>query len=426
MKICVLGLGYIGLPTACMFALNGVHVRGVDINPSVVNQLRTGNIHINEPGLDDVIKRVIQEKMMTFESVPDRADVFIIAVPTPITENKQADLSFVVNAAETRLPFLEKGNLIVLESTSPPKTTDDLLVYILEKSGFKAGKDFLLCYSPERVLPGQILKELVENPRVIGGITPESSEAGKSLYQTFVKGEIFLTDSTSAEMIKLMENTYRDVNIALANEFSKLADRFGVDIINAIKIANNHPRVNVLQPGPGVGGHCISVDPWFFVDKAPDISRLIRTARETNDSQPNFVIEIIKRLLGRLEGKKIGILGLTYKPDVDDARESPSIKIVKLLQEEGVNTISFDPHTVRIAEDITCVDSIGEVFKEVDLVVMLVGHAQFKNIQPEILLQSNSRLVLDTVNAVPVAWKNFGYNIFHLGNGEDFAHYTES
>ena len=280
-RICVLGLGYIGLPTACTFATNGLQVIGVDVNVRVVETLKRGEIHIHEPGLRSIVEEAIKSGNLQVTTTPEEADAFIIAVPTPFYEDKTgdyngetyklADMRAVTSAAEAIMPHLRKGNLVVLESTSPPRTTVDLLLPILEKSGLKAGKDFHLVYSPERVLPGQILRELIENARVIGGITPESAQAGHDLYAIFVRGEIIKTDATTAEMVKLMENTYRDVNIAIANEFSRLADRLGVDVWEAISLANRHPRVRILSPGPGVGGHCISVDPWFLVETAPDL-----------------------------------------------------------------------------------------------------------------------------------------------------------
>jgi UDP-N-acetyl-D-mannosaminuronic acid dehydrogenase len=278
-RVCVLGLGYIGLPTASTFATHGLQVIGVDVNPHVVETLREGKLHIQEPGLLTLVQEALRSGKLAIAAKTEPADAFIIAVPTPFYDDKRADLSFVIAAAESILPHLKTGDLVVLESTSPPQTTAKIVAPILERSGMKAGVDFHLCYSPERVLPGQILRELVENARVIGGVTPASAQAGRDLYSVFVTGEIFVTDSTTAEMVKLMENTYRDVNVAIANEFSRLADRFGIDIWEAIGIANHHPRVKILNPGPGVGGHCISVDPWFLVEAAPDITPLIHMAR---------------------------------------------------------------------------------------------------------------------------------------------------
>ena len=250
-KICILGLGYIGLPTASMFATHGLKVVGVDVNPHVIETLRSGKLHIHEPGLGEAMQKAVESGNLTVSTVPEPADAFIIAVPTPFYDDKRADMRAVTSATEAILPHLRKGNLVVLESTSPPLTTVNLVIPILEKSGLKAGADFHVAYSPERVLPGQILRELIENARVIGGITPESAQAGHDLYATFVKGDIIKTTATTAEMVKLMENTYRDVNIAIANEFARLADRFGIDAWEAIQLANLHPRVKILSPGPG-------------------------------------------------------------------------------------------------------------------------------------------------------------------------------
>ncbi|HUV16068.1 MAG TPA: nucleotide sugar dehydrogenase, partial [Pelolinea sp.] len=281
--LCVLGLGYIGLPTASTFATHGLKVVGVDTKPEIVAGLNNGEVHLFEPGLRTLVQAALRSGNLVVKYEPEAADAFIIAVPTPFKEDKKADLDFVISAAESIVPHLRKGNLVILESTSPPRTTVDIVAPILEKSGLKAGTDFQLAYSPERVLPGQILRELIENARVIGGVDAASAEAGRELYSIFVRGEIILTDATTAEMVKLMENTYRDINIAAANEFARLADRFQVDIWEAIEIANRHPRVKILSPGPGVGGHCISVDPWFLVEAAPETAQLIRTAREVND-----------------------------------------------------------------------------------------------------------------------------------------------
>lgn len=420
-KICILGLGYIGLPTASMFALSGVQVLGVDNNPDIVKTLKNGKIHIKEPGLVEIIKEAFDKGVLIVDNNPDFADAFIIAVPTPFLDDKKADMSYVISAAESILPFLRAGNLVILESTSPPLTTENVVRPILEKSGLKAGVDFKLAYSPERVLPGQILRELVENDRVIGGVDKSSAEAGRDLYATFVKGEIVLTDATTSEMVKLMENTYRDINIAIANEFSRLADRFGVNIWEAVQIANRHPRVKILNPGPGVGGHCISVDPWFLIEAAPNLTPLIHTAREVNDSQPDFVLQITERILGSLNAKRITILGLAFKANVDDIRESPAIKVAHLLVEQGAHVMAYEPNKSNIMlTDVNIANSIEEAVEHTDIIILLVGHNQFKELDPNYLADlTSARILLDTVNCWDASdWQKAGFEIFKLGNGK--------
>lgn len=418
-SICVIGLGYIGLPTASMFANKGLRVTGVDNNPEVIKSLRAGKIHIYEPGLQQVVEDAITEGALNINEKPVASDVFIIAVPTPFYGDKKADLSYVHSAAESIVPVLKKSNLVVLESTSPPLTTIKHVQPILERSGLKAGTDFLLAYSPERVLPGQILKELVENARVIGGIDTASAEAGRDLYQLIVKGEIVLTDATTSEMVKLMENTYRDVNIAIANEFSRLADRFGVDIWEAIQIANRHPRVKILNPGPGVGGHCISVDPWFFVEAAPDITPLILNSRRVNDSQPDFVLSIVKQNLGDLIGKRVSVLGLAFKPDVDDLRESPAVEVAYKLHLAGAIVTAFEPFKPDFRHDgIQMAATLDNAVGDADAILLLVNHSQFKTIDPAYLRKlTRAALVIDTVNGWNrIAFKAAGFTFLRLGD----------
>ena len=288
----------------------------------------------------------------------------------------------------------------------------------MERSGLKAGEDFSLAYSPERVLPGQILHELIENARVIGGIDRVSAECGRDLYSTFVRGEIILTDATTAEMVKLMENTYRDVNIAIANEFARLADRFGVDVWEAIAIANRHPRVQILNPGPGVGGHCISVDPWFLVEAAPEISPLIRTARTVNDSQPDFVVRTVKRAVGSLNGCKVAALGLSYKPDVDDLRESPAIEICHKLAEEGARVLAYEPYKPEFRQNsFETATTLAAALDCADILLLLVSHTALRNLEPQVVAQlTPARLVVDCVNAWPVKeWEQHGFRVIRLG-----------
>jgi UDP-N-acetyl-D-mannosaminuronic acid dehydrogenase len=427
-KICVLGLGYIGLPTASTFATNGLQVVGVDVNPHVLETLRNGGIHIHEPGLRTLVEAALKSGKLTVSEKPEEADAFIIAVPTPFYEDKfgdyngqkykLADMRAVASATEAILPVLRKGNLVVLESTSPPRTTVDLVAPILERSGLKAGVDFYLAYSPERVLPGQILRELIENARVIGGVTPASAQAGRDLYAIFVKGEIVQTDATTAEMVKLMENTYRDVNIAIANEFSRLAERFGVDVWEAIKIASLHPRVKILNPGPGVGGHCISVDPWFLVEAAPDITPLIYNSRKVNDAQPHYVVELTRRALGSLNGKQIAALGLAFKPDVDDLRASPATEVIHLLQKEGAAVKAFEPFKPEAdLPGIAAVPTLEAALKEAEVVLLLVNHTELRALTPEKLASlTPARILIDTVNGwAGKNWEGAGFVIHRLG-----------
>ena len=437
-KICVFGLGYIGLPTASMFATHGLQVIGVDINRRVIDTLKNGGIHIHEPGLRTLVEAAVKSGNLVVASEPEQADAFLIAVPTPFQENqsqeyegrkyKLADMGAVTAAAEAIVPCLRKGNLVVLESTSPPRTTLDLVAPILERSGLRAGTDFFLCYSPERVLPGQILRELVENARIIGGVTPESAKAGHDLYSIFVSGNIIETDATTAEMVKLMENTTRDVNIAIANEFSRLAEKFGVDVWEAIRLANLHPRINILSPGPGVGGHCISVDPWFLVEAAPELTSLIYHARRVNDEQPRFVVEKVKQtflktqgaLTGtdRLDDKKIAALGLAYKADVDDLRESPATEVVHLLQEAGAQVKVWEPFKPDASiNGIEMASSLEAALQDAELLLLLVKHTEFLKYDPNgIASKTNARLVVDCVNGWErESWNAAGFEMVRLG-----------
>jgi UDP-N-acetyl-D-mannosaminuronic acid dehydrogenase len=432
-KVCVLGLGYIGLPTASTFAMHGLDVAGVDINTEVLSTLRNGELHINEPGLHALVRGAQESGRLTIHAAPVEAEAFIIAVPTPFYADQHgtyndftyrlADMRAVEAATESITKYLRPGNLVILESTSPPRTTVDLVRPILERSGLRAGPDFHLAYSPERVLPGKILQELTENARVIGGIDKASSEAGRDLYAHFVKGEIVLTDATTAEMVKLMENTSRDINIAIAMEFSRLADRFGVDIWEAINIANRHPRVKILNPGPGVGGHCISVDPWFLVEAAPDLTELITAARHVNDRQPYFVLNLVKRAVSdRLEGKRIAALGLAFKPDVDDLRESPAIETAKLLAEAGAIVRSYEPYKPNhVAPGVVPAITFEDAVRDADVLVLLVGHRELKELDPlRVKKITSAQWVIDTVGGWDrQRWTDAGFKFTRLGDGRN-------
>jgi UDP-N-acetyl-D-mannosaminuronic acid dehydrogenase len=392
-KICVLGLGYIGLPTASIMATKGYSVVGVDTDPKVVDTINHGDIHIVEPDLDILVKSAVHSRNLTASLEPQEADVFIIAVPTPFKKDKKPDLSYVEDATESIIPVLKKGNLVILESTSPVGTTASrVAVRISDRTGWKPGEDFFVSHCPERVLPGRILKELVDNDRIIGGFNRASAEAAHDLYSTFVNGNIFLTDCNTTEMVKLVENAYRDVNIAFANELSIICDRLDIRVWEVIELANKHPRVNIHQPGPGVGGHCIAVDPWFIVDTSPDHSRLIRTAREVNDSKPRFVVEKVKKQAQKFKAPVIGCLGLAYKNDVDDLRESPALDITRELIREHIGDVMVCEPYLKTFKEFG-LHPLDKVLKESDIVVLLVNHKQFYDVDRELLKE---KIVIDT------------------------------
>ena len=421
-KICVLGLGYIGLPTASMFATHGFQVLGVDANQAVVEILNNGGVHIEEPGLKTLVQAALKSGRLRISAQPTESDAFVIAVPTPIHPDKTADMRYVRSAAEDIVPYLRRGNLVILESTSPPGTTKELVVPILERAGLEAGKDFMVAHSPERVLPGRILAELIQNDRVIGGIDQASAETARELYAPFVQGTIVLTDATTAEMIKLMENTYRDVNIALANEFALLAERLGVDGWEAIEIANRHPRVNILRPGPGVGGHCIAVDPWFLVEAAPQTAKLIRQARSVNDSMPAHVVELVRRALDGVKAPVVAALGATYKADVDDVRESPALEVIRGLQEHGYIVRIYEPHVHKLPGDLndSLVQSLEAAAEGADCLLLLVNHREFASLQPASLgPMMRRRVVVDTHHCLDLeTWRAAGFETILLGSGK--------
>lgn len=411
-RICVIGLGYIGLPTATVLAGSGLTVVGVDTNEAAVTRINQGKIHITEPHLEEKVAEAVREGRLRAVTVPEPADAFIIAVPTPFMADKMADLSYVKSAAESLIPYLRKGNLVILESTVPPRTTTDVLLPILKKTGLKIGDELLVAFCPERVLPGRIMEELIHNSRVVGGVDECSAAAARELYASFVKGEIYLTDATTAEMTKLMENTYRDVNIALANEFALIAEQSGVNVWDAIRFANNHPRVNIHQPGPGVGGHCIAVDPWFIVEQAGPLARLIRTAREINDGMPHHVANRVRELVAGIPNPKIAVLGMTYKANVDDCRESPSVEIIQLLRGMGLQVAVCDP----LARDESVVP-MAEALHGADVLVLLVNHDDFRYLSPQktgLLLRN--RVVFDTRGVLArEAWEREGFSVHTLG-----------
>ncbi len=415
--ICLLGLGYIGLPTGSMFALAGNDVIGVDPSPRVQAALRSGQVSLEEPELQTLVTAAINSGRLRVQTQPTHADAFILAVPTPLDEHsKRADLSFVEQAARDILPFLRRGNLVVLESTVPPGTTRDVLAPILAQSGLQPGRDIFVAHCPERVLPGRILVELEQNDRLAGGLTPACAEQAAELYGAFVKGSIMRTTATTAEFAKVMENTYRDVNVALANEFAMIAERIGVDVWEAIRLANHHPRVNVLRPGPGVGGHCIAVDPWFLVGAAPEQARLIRASREVNDGMPEHVVERLAELVA--PPAAVALLGLTYKAEVDDIRESPAIRVAELVLQRGYDARLCDPHVRPDTPGLPAkLVPLEQALREADAIVLLVDHRVFQELDLDLVgALMDRKLVLDARNAVDrSAWQARGFDVRTIG-----------
>ena len=400
-KICVVGLGYIGLPTSAIFAEAGYEVIGVDVNEKAIALINSGKIHIEEVGLPELVASVVQAGKLKASNKPERADGFIIAVPTPIHEDHSANVDYVISATQAIVPYLEKGNVVIVESTIPPRTVADVVAPIIAEAGFDPAKDIHLAHCPERVLPGRILIELKENTRIVGGYTPEAAERAADVYRAVVTGDILLTEALTAEMSKLMENTYRDVNIALANELVKIAERLGVNAHDVIALANRHPRVNLHQPGPGVGGHCLAVDPYFIVEKAVEESPLIQTARRINNSMPHFVMKQVARLTSELARPKIAVFGLTYKGNIDDVRESPAMDIAQeLLAVEKYDVNIYDPHVAQEQVKFT-LSTLDESIAGANLVVVLTDHNEFKQLDASTLKQAmKTPVVFDTKNCV--------------------------
>lgn len=416
-RICILGLGHIGLPTATALALAGHSVVGVDINPAVLRRLRNGDPYLEEPQLGEALQSALDMGRLEVRESPTWADVYIIAVPTPATPDKNADLSYVVEAGRSLTSCLRKGNLVILESTVPPFATERVLVPLLESSGLKVGVDLFVAYSPERVLPGHIWAELVQNERIIGGIDPRSSQLAQEVYLSFVKGEIYLTDAATAEMVKLMENTYRDVNIALGNEFAMLAQEAGLNAWEAIRLANRHPRVNIHLPGPGVGGHCIAIDPWFLAGMVPQATSLIRIARQVNHGMPAWVIGMLKKAAAP-EAGPIAVLGVTYKANVGDTRESPALEVVSQARALGYQVRVHDPH-VRDLPGEEALLPLEEAAAGAQALVVLTDHKEFQNLDVDkISSLMTDKVLLDTRNCLDhEVWRRHGFRVLLLGKG---------
>jgi UDP-N-acetyl-D-mannosaminuronic acid dehydrogenase len=404
-KVSVIGLGYIGLPTAAVIASRGIEVIGIDVSQKAVDTINQGKVHIVEPDLDMVVQAAVTMGKLRASMTPEPADAFMIAVPTPFKDGHQPDLSYIEKAAEAIAPVLEKGNLVILESTSPVGATEKLAswlqalrpdLYFPDQGN--AEPNIHVAHCPERVLPGRVLEELVSNDRIIGGLTPKCCDKAIELYKTFVRGECIPTNARTAEMAKLTENSFRDVNIAFANELSIICDELKIDVWELIALANRHPRVNILKPGPGVGGHCIAVDPWFIVDSAPESARIIRTAREINDHKPEYVINRVKAAADEFKRPVIACLGLAFKADIDDLRESPALDITSELVESGIGEVlAVEPNIQELPQSLKGKNvrlvSLHQALEQANVLVVLVDHKPFKALTNNDI---NTKVVVDT------------------------------
>jgi UDP-N-acetyl-D-mannosaminuronic acid dehydrogenase len=426
--ICVLGLGYVGLPTASLLANAGFHVVGVDVDPEILAMLGGGRTRLEEAGLATLVSAAVKSGNLVTAPQPEPADTFMICVPTPVTPAKTADLRAVEEAAHSILPLLRPGNLVILESTCPIGTTRNVVGRILAESGLMPGRDFDLCYCPERVLPGNTTHELVNNHRLIGGVTPQSAEHAQQVYERFAQGRIVLTDDRTAEMCKLMENTYRDVNIALANVFARIAEDVGVNVWEAIELANLHPRVHVLKPGPGVGGHCIPVDPWYLVEAFPQHTTLLRQARLVNDTQAERMLSQLWATGELGAGKKLAILGAAYKPDIDDPRESPAGRLAAAARKRGLDVSVHDPlvrsgnhHGLVVGNDLP------SCLRGATAAALLCEHRAYRVLSAKFFQEHLAgRLIADARNWLNhAALRRAGFNVVLLGVARDRCHHPE-
>ncbi len=406
-KVAIIGLGYVGLPTAATIAARGIQVLGVDVREDVVGRVNDGGTHIIEPDLDIIVHSVVSTGKLRAIATPEPADAFVVAVPTPASREHKPDMRAVEQALTAVAPVLARGNLVIIESTSPVGTTRQAAEQL---RGLRPDLSFpdlaperadvMMAYCPERILPGNTLRELTDNDRLVGGLDQRSAERAEALYATFVKGTIHRTDAATAELVKLTENAFRDVNIAFANELSLICEASGIDVWQVIRLANMHPRVNILDPGPGVGGHCIPVDPWFIVDQQPKLARLIRTAREVNRTKQEHVADRIQRTASRFRDPRIALLGLTYKPNVDDLRESPAVAVAeKLIAAKAGQLFLVEPHLSGLPSRFNGKPGVhwsdlGEAIMEADIVALLVAHDQFRKIDRRLLTE---KILIDTI-----------------------------
>ncbi len=396
-KICILGMGYIGMPTACMLANNGYSVLGIDVNNEIIEKLSNGKVHIDEPDLEEIFLKAFDNKKLRVSANVEKSDVYIIAVPTPLNNRNKANLSYVTSAANMIKDYVSKGCLVILESTSPPGTTRNIVGDIIYSANkLKAGEDYFLSFCPERVLPGKIVYELINNDRVIGGINEKSAKKAEEIYRSFVKGKIYLTSLEVAEFVKLAENTYRDINIAFSNELAIICEKYGINIWEIIKFANMHPRVNILNPGPGVGGHCIPIDPWFILENIEMKNTIIEKARDINNRIPFRIAEEIIDILKKCKNPKVTLFGVSYKENVGDTRESPAITIYSELTKKGINVAVYDPLVNDFKYPLS---DLEDSLKDSDMLLLFVGHDEFRKISlKEIKNLMRNKNIFDTRN----------------------------
>ncbi len=416
-NINVIGLGYVGLPTAVMFASKGHNVHGVDSNSVVVTDIQSGNPGNNEPYLNELLGKVLQNGQLTVSTSVSAANIFVIAVPTPIETNRTPNLEPVIEACRAIAGHITKDDLVIVESTVAPGTIRNEIAATLEESGLKAGRDFSLAYCPERVLPGNLFKEIVENDRIIGGIDKKSTLRAADLYRSFVTGDLHKTDASTAEVVKLAENTYRDVNIALANSLANLSESVGVNIWTVLEMANRHPRVNLHTPGAGVGGHCIPVDPWFLVHADPESSALIKASRDVNDGQPGIIASMASRVLGPVKNGRIAILGAAYKPNVTDARESPTTELVSRLNDDDLSVAVSDPYVTSFVPKIV---SLETALRDADIAILVVGHSEYSHLEPSSFAKlMRGRVIIDTTTTLNrELWEKTGFTFLRYGDGQ--------
>jgi len=418
-SVTVIGLGYVGLPSAALMANAGYKVHGVDVNTTLINTLQEGRCNLGEEKVVEIVTRALNSKKLTVSPEAEKADIFIICVPTPVKKDKTADLTMVTNAVRATAPFVQKGNMIILESTSPINTTRDVIAKTLAEQGLDPHKDVDICYCPERVFPGNTVNEILNNDRVVGGLTPRAASRAAAFYESFCNGKPTTTTASAAEFSKLMENTFRDVNIALANTFSHIAEEAGVDVMEVIKMANMHPRVNVHLPGPGVGGHCIPVDPWFLIESYPKATKILQMSRDINNGQARHIVSQLEAA-DLPSGAKVAILGAAYRGDIDDARDTPTELLIDVLAEKGHNWVTHDPYVTKLhmhsLNPANLTADLNLALLDADAVVIITDHSLYKTVQPDNFDNMNGRLIFDSRGLIDVeSFADKGYTVMRIG-----------